>query len=286
MERHPTGLLAITPIQLREVLLALPAGFELKSGWRVVVSGAAMTPALARTARSRLTPDIIISYGATESGRACVGPASLLEANPGAIGWPVPGAVGRGRGAGRPGAAGGRTGRDPGQERADQLELRGQSGGLGEDLPRRLRLSGDLGRRLADGSFVVTGGGRADQRPGPEGAARCAGERPGRPPQVGDCAAFAMPGADGGEECWMAVVSDGEVERESLMAALTRAGIRLPPIRFAWTAEIPRSEMGKIDRGRAAGADPGGVGEGRGLTPLLDDREAALVEEAQTCSRS
>jgi acyl-CoA synthetase (AMP-forming)/AMP-acid ligase II len=93
MERHPTGLLAITPIQLREVLLALPAGFELKSGWRVVVSGAAMTPALARTARSRLTPDIIISYGATESGRACVGPASLLEANPGAIGWPVPGAV-------------------------------------------------------------------------------------------------------------------------------------------------------------------------------------------------
>ena len=46
----------------------------------------------------------------------------------------------------------------------------------------------------------------------------------------------------------MAVVTQGEVARDSLMAALKQAGTGLPPIRFAWSEAIPRSEMGKIDR--------------------------------------
>jgi non-ribosomal peptide synthetase component E (peptide arylation enzyme) len=67
-------------------------------------------------------------------------------------------------------------------------------------------------------------------------------------PQVTDAAAFAMPDAAGADECWMAVVAEGEVTRESLLALLKKSGVRLPPIRFAWTEAIPRSEMGKIDR--------------------------------------
>lgn len=249
MERHPEGLLALTPIQLREVLLALPPGYEQKPGWRVVVAGAAMPAALARAARSRLTPDIIIAYGAAEAGRACVGPASLLETHPGAIGWPVPEVVVEVVG-------------PDGQvlPTGEQGEIRVRSSQISQgylDNPQAASATfrdgyvypGDLGRRLANGSFVIDG--RLDEQMNIQGVKFLPDELENAladHPQVRDCAAFALPGPDAGDECWMAVVADGEVSRESLLEQIRRSGLHPPPIRFAWSQEIPRSEMGKIDR--------------------------------------
>lgn len=91
LERQPPGLIGLTPIQLRELLDALPPGFGLKPQWRVVVSGGSLPPAIARQVRQRLSPDVLIVYGTTESGRAAVGSAHHLETVPGAVGWPLPG---------------------------------------------------------------------------------------------------------------------------------------------------------------------------------------------------
>ena len=249
LERHPVGLIGMTPIQLRETLLALPAGFEVKPQWRVVVAGAALTPVVAREARRLLTPDILITYGTIETGRATVGPASRLETTPGAAGWPVPGATVQVVGPDGGLLADGEQG---------LIRIRGDCAIVGYlDDPEATAgafrdgffYPGDLGRRLPDGSFVIDG--RIDERMNvggikvlPDLLENALLEHP----QVRDCAAFATPGTDGGEECWMAVVSQGEVTRESLLAQLKRAGPQLPPIRFAWAEAIPRSEMGKIDR--------------------------------------
>ena len=67
-------------------------------------------------------------------------------------------------------------------------------------------------------------------------------------PQVHEAAAFAVPGPEGLDQCWIAVVVEGEVSRESLLERLRAARLAKIPIRFAWAEEIPRTEAGKIDR--------------------------------------
>lgn len=248
-ERQVGGTIGLTPNQLRDILAALPAGFELKPQWRLLVTGAALPPSLAREARLRLTPDILVYYGSTEGGGAAVGPALRLETTPGSFGWPVPGVTME---------IVDETGAPLADGEAGEIRIRSPRSALGyldaEDQaagPFRDGWfhSGDLGRRLADGSYVIEG--RVDERINVGGIKvlpNALEDALLEHPQVRDCAAFAIPGPDGADECWMAVVADGDVARESLMAAVRKTGVRLPAIRFAWTEAIPRSEMGKIDR--------------------------------------
>ncbi|HEX7943613.1 MAG TPA: AMP-binding protein, partial [Phenylobacterium sp.] len=91
IERHPTGVIGLTPAHLREMLAALPAGFELAPAWRFMVTGAALPSSLAREARLRLSPDIQVYYGSTEGGRMAIGPGLQAETIAGATGGPVPG---------------------------------------------------------------------------------------------------------------------------------------------------------------------------------------------------
>lgn len=249
MERHGTGLIGATPMQLQEMLRALPAGFEPRPGWRLVAAGAALTAPLIRAARSRLTPDLVINYGATETSRICVGPALRAEADPGFCGWPAPGVTVQIV--------------DPESHAplpdGEQGLLRVRSPFMADGYldtpgpgPAFFRdgffYPGDLARRLPDGGIALDG--RSDERmniggikllPGVVEAALL------EHPQVADCAAFSVPDADAGEVCWVAVVADGEVSRDALTARLRAAGLKLPA-RFAWTDAIPRSEMGKVDR--------------------------------------
>ena len=91
MERHETGLVGLTPLALSNLVRRLPPGFDLKPGWRIMVTGGLLPPAYARAARERLTPDVQIIYGSTEAGRSMVGPARLAEQHPGAVGFAAPG---------------------------------------------------------------------------------------------------------------------------------------------------------------------------------------------------
>lgn len=249
MEREPVGLLGLTPLQLRELLDGLPRGFELKPGWRVMVTGAVLAPAVAREARQRLSPDMHVIYGSTETGRATVGPAQRLETTAGAVGWPVPGVTVEVVDAERALVPDGETGeiRICGDRNAQRyLDDPETTAAVFHD---GFFYPGDVGRRLSDGSFVIEG--RVDERMNIGGMKLLPSVLENallEHPQVRDAAAFAVPNADGADECWVAVSPDGEVTRESLVKHLRRSGVRLPPIRFAWAESIPRSEMGKVDR--------------------------------------
>lgn len=82
-------------------------------------------------------------------------------------------------------------------------------------------------------------------------------------PGVIDCAAVAVPGPDGIDQCWLAVVTAPDFNRDSLANHLA-AYPGLPENRFAWTDEIPRNPMGKTDRLKLRDALLAALGAGGG----------------------
>jgi acyl-CoA synthetase (AMP-forming)/AMP-acid ligase II len=251
LERLQPTLIAFTPNYLRNLLRQLPPGFRPLPDLRLVVGGAILPKALAQETRLRLTSDLQIVYGSTECSAMAHADATLLDTIPGATGYPGP------------------------DVRVDILDPDGQPVAPGEAgevrivCPRAAQgyiddaeasakafhdggfYPGDVGRILADGLLVLEG--RADDRMNLGGrkfmpnvledaAMSC--------PGVGDAAAFAAPGDDGLDQCWLAVVQGVGFDRERLVAHLNGYGDALPRLRFAWIAEIPRNAMGKIERNR------------------------------------
>lgn len=249
MESRPVGLLGCTPTQLRGVLASLPADFQPRPGWRVSVGGSRLPVSLARDARLRLSPDLRVTYGATEATFNTLGLASGLEEDPGYVGVALNGAILEFVDeAGRPVAEG----------ESGEIRIRGPrvADGYLDDpdaTAERFRdgwfYTRDVGRRLADGRIILEG--RIDDRmiladmgkfmPAflEDAALAC--------PGVIDCAAFAVPNAAGLDVCWLAVVGAPGFDRGSLAGHLARYR-DLPPPRFAWVEEIPRNAMGKVQR--------------------------------------
>ncbi|MDZ4373703.1 MAG: class I adenylate-forming enzyme family protein [Phenylobacterium sp.] len=248
LERLQRGMVAMTPVQLRRVLDALPAGFRPQPAWRLMVGGSLLPTDVAREARARITPDIRTIYGSTEGGSTGVGLASGLDDAPGQVGVTPSGAiVAIVDDQGRPATDG-----EPGEVR-----IRGPRvipGYLGDSEATRERfdqgwyLTGDIGRRLPDGRLVLEG--RRDERMNLGGlkimpavletaALACPGVR--------DCAAFTVPGEDGLDLCWLAVVANPGFDGAILTQHLARQG-GLPTPRYAWIPDIPRNAMGKVQR--------------------------------------
>lgn len=248
MTEMPQGVAVMTPRQVQLLLDVLPADFEPCPGWRLQVGGSAIPEGQGRTAMARLTPDIWTGYGATESSRITAGPLSALidEGSVGVV----------------PAAASveivDEAGRVLPDGEAGELRVRGTrtaDGYLGdpEQTAARFRdgwyYTHDLARRLPDGRIVIEG--RLDDRMNLGGrklmpivVERVAQTYPG----VLDCAAFAAPGAHGLDEVWLAVVAGPGIDREGFGAHLTRHDYLPRPVRIAWVDEIPRNEMGKIQR--------------------------------------
>ena len=250
METCATGMIGGTPVQLRDLLESLPAGFQPKSGWRILTGGSQVPATLAQELRLRVAPDVRLNYGATESSVNALGPADDLETYPGLVGITPAGArMEILDDAGVPVADG----------QSGEIRVRSERMTLGylDDEPATAErfadgwfYTRDVGRRLPDGRVIVEG--RADDRmnlggvkfmPGvlEDAALACPGVR--------DAAAFAVPGADGIDQCWLAVCGAPDFDRDSLAPHLA-AYPDLPPPRFAWVSEIPRNAMGKVERSR------------------------------------
>ena len=252
LEALTPGVVALTPNHLRQVLAVLPEGFQPQPAWRLLCGGSLLPAALARDARTRLSPDLRIVYGATEAGFSAFGHAADLERHPGTIGHPVAGSevqIADDAGAPLP----------PGQ--SGRFRVRGRrvaDGYLGDPAATAERFdadgwfdTGDIAHQLADGRLILEG--RADDRLNlggrkfmPAILEDAAFECPG----VIDAACFAVPAAETGlDQAWLAVVVPEGFDRDSLVAHLARRP-DLPPLRLAWTDEIPRNAMGKVERAR------------------------------------
>lgn len=247
---QPT-IIGLSPIQLRNLLSRLPAGSIAPPGLRLVLTGSVLSKAVALEARLRLSSDIVITYGATECGSATMGPSTILEADAGAAGYPVPGArVEVVDAEGRPLKSG-----EQGEVRITNERM---SAGYIDDPEATARAfrdgafyPGDVGRLRADGLLVIEG--RTDERMNLGGrkflpnlmeevAMAC--------PGVADAAAFAVPDEQGLDFCWLAVVQGPDFQRDRLAELIAAQGDDLPPVRFAFTESIPRNQAGKVERER------------------------------------
>lgn len=245
LERETPGLLIVTPHQLRLLLTVLPSAFRPIPDLRILVTDAGLPPAVTREARLRLTPDVQVIYDTPETGLAASGPASRLENTPGVAGWPVPGVeievVDADGGCVRDGVVG-------------EIRIRNDrtcAGYLGSDAAPAdgAFLTGDLGRRLSDGSLVIAG--RLSERMTIGGVVvmpQLLENAALSHPDVRDAAAFAVPDAAGRIQCWMAIAPAEGLTRESLIAHLARSPQLLPEVRFAWTDAVPRDAAGRIER--------------------------------------
>ncbi len=249
MEAHPAGFVGCTPTQLRQILAHLPPGFLPRAGWRVYVGGARLPASLAREARLRVTPDIRVSYGATEATTTTAGLASWLDDDPGYVGVALNGAFLEFLD---------EDGNPVEDGQSGEIRIRGDrvaDGYLNDPQASAERFrdgwfyTRDIGRRLSDGRIIL--GGRVDDRmilaevgkfmPTflEDAALVCPGVR--------DAAAFAVPNKTGLDDCWLAVVTEPGFDRETLAPHL--GGYPgLPPNRFAWVDEIPRNVRGKVER--------------------------------------
>lgn len=251
METCPPGLIGCTPAQLRTLIGALPPDFRPRAGWRISVGGARLAVSLAREARLRLTPDVRVTYGATEATLNTLGHAADLESEPGQVGFPIGGCMVE---------ILDDDGRPVPDGQSGEIRIKGDRvataylddpEGSAERFKDGWFLTRDIGRRLPDGRIVLEG--RADDRMNldtgvkflpavlEDAAIAC--------PGIIDAAAFAIPNAAGLDVCWLAVVAAPDFDRESLAPHLARYP-HLPPPRFAWTDTIPRNAMGKIERAK------------------------------------
>jgi len=250
LEALRPSIVGLTPSFLRLLLSAMPPGLQAQPGMRVVSTGGTLSPSLAREARLRLAPQILISYGAAETGSTTLADAAWLETHGGSVGYPVPGV--------RVEVVG-----DDGQPLppGEQGEIRvfgdrQSEGYLGapDATARAFRdgafYPGDLGRLLPDGMLLVDG--RVDDRMDlggrkfmPELLEEVALAYPGGM----DAAAYGAPDAAGVDACWLAVAAADDLDRQGLADHIARWP-NLPPVRFAWIDAIPRNEMGKAERRR------------------------------------
>lgn len=264
METAAPGIVGCTPAQLRAILTALPPGFTPRPDWRIVTGGSLLPIPLAREVRLRLTPDVRINYGATESSVNAVGLAAELEASPGVVGVTPGGAVLEiVDDAGHPVPEG-----EAGEIRVKSERMTASYLDDPEGTAERFKdgwfYTRDVGRRLPNGLLVLEG--RADDRMNLDGGVKfmpqVLEEAAFACPGVRDAAAFAVPAPDGFDACWLAITAAADFDRDSLAPHLARYP-RLPPPRFAWVDEIPRNAMGKVERTRlrdaviAATARPG-----------------------------
>jgi len=237
--------LVATPFHLEAVLKALPEAMPRPAALTVLCGGATPSRGLRERLTERLTDDIIVAYGTTETGLVTKGQASA-----GSDGGEVAGAI-------LPWMRVEAIGEDgapvplgtPGEIRVAGEDVVAGYFDSPEETARYFRDGwyhpGDVGIVEANGQLVVTGrvddlinlGGRKVLPSAVEAVAR-------KFPGVTDAAAISIPGADGTAELWIAYCAAAPIDAARVRQVLAE----FPRLRLARVAAIPRNPMGKIER--------------------------------------
>lgn len=215
---------------------------------RAVWAGSSLLPAaLVEAFHARGVP-VCNVYGATETGPFSIAlpPARAMD-HVGSCGWPAPGVEAR---------------LGPPHGDAAELLLRGPNivRRYWPDQPacdaQGWFATGDLAQQAADGSYRIVGRAKELIISGGENIHPAEIEQVlGAHPAVAECAAFGLPDARWGELVAVAVVLHaGAQATEAELAAHLQARLARfkQPRRWFWPAQLPKTALGKVQRGELA----------------------------------
>lgn len=236
-----------SPFHLQMLLHNLPEDYPPNPELIVGVAGGSLSRPLALACKRRLSPYIIITYGATETGSVAVGHIDSLEGAEDSSGflnpWATVEVLGDDGQAVAPGKIGEiRIGGD--QVVPGYLD---DPAGTAEMFKDGWFYPRDLGLMTAAGRLQVLG--RVDDIMNIGGAKVVASRLETlvlRVPGVLDAAAFAAPDDQGLDAPHVAYVCDGEIDTGPLEAIFTE-NLKRPP-RLIRLDSIPRNLLGKIQR--------------------------------------
>ena len=212
--------------------------------------GSLLSHELARRVRARMCSNLVSAYGSTEAGIVASAPASVVAVTEGAVGYPLPGVVVEAAGQNDEGLP-------AGQHRTIRIRTEnaasGYHGSAGASAFRNgWFYPGDLGTVMPDGLLVVGGRETAilnlgGEKINPERIEQVLASCPG----VVEACAFGAVNALGVEEVHAAIVASGVFDETAARNHCARSlPIERVPARFFQLAALPRTGMGKLDRGR------------------------------------
>lgn len=222
--------------------IALPA-------LRVVhVGGNVMSAPFLAAARLQICGRIVCAYGSTEAGAVAHAPSEMLAGIEGAVGIVSPWAEVQAldeRGTPLPrGATGILRMRTEGQG-----HTYGSPASDVDNFRDGWFYPGDRGTVRENGMLVILGRtGDLINAGGAKVAPELVEELVLSLPGVKDAAALAAAGSTGIEELWVAVVADGKIDENEIIAQCARKNPDLRPSRIVLLAAIPRSATGKVQR--------------------------------------
>ena len=245
--------MATSPYGLGEFLKFFEADSAFEVGFdHIICQGAMLTAELSRRARARMCQNLYSTYGATETTTVAVGPASLIDVVPGAVGYVLPGVTVE---------ALDKSGNalPPGQTGALRIQSHHMASGYVGD-PEATRTffrdgyfySGDVGHVTPEGLLVITGREKTALNLGgdtvsPESVEAIITSFDA----VAEAGVFALNNNLGIAELSALIVARSPIDESSLREHCAR---RLPPscvpVRFIIVDALPRGGQGKIDRHR------------------------------------
>jgi acyl-CoA synthetase (AMP-forming)/AMP-acid ligase II len=218
---------------------------------RLICGGGIISPELARQTRLTLTADLNSVYGTSETGAVAVGNLSLFEGEENAVGYILPNVDVEARdeeGCVLPAGSAGRLWIRGERVIAGYLSGASSSSSIFEN---GWFSPGDIGRVREDGLLYMDG--RVDELMNLGGhkvspswverpALQCVGVR--------DAAAFTAQDSDGATICCLAIETEESFRLDDLEAILRPLMSKLGPLRIVSLRELPRNEMGKVERAR------------------------------------
>jgi acyl-CoA synthetase (AMP-forming)/AMP-acid ligase II len=248
---HKIQNMVASPHGLAEFVKFYDANSAFQCGFdHIISSGGLLSIALSERIRARMCANLFSSYGATETGTVAFAPAQVIAEIPGAVGYVVPGVsveIVNDSGEILP------IGKE-GVVRIRSPNLVAEYMGDPEQSAKSFRdgcfYPGDIGYLTTDRMLVISGreetrlnlGGDKVNPETIEEVLTCFGA-------IDEAAVLSMPNELGIEEVFAMIVSAAPVDAAELRAHCEKA---LPdafvPIRFIAVDDLPRSEMGKIER--------------------------------------